>query len=165
VILSGDELIAGSALTFEVEVPPAVLHPGNAGPSANGTGPLPGSVRLRPLTVADLQTITRAAKESDSLTATLMVQRALVEPELTIAQVSSLHIGLVQFLLERVNEVSGIVTSVESLEAAVDAPLSRATYLLAERFGWTPQEVGELTLGQVLLNLKLLGERARTAAS
>ena len=158
-MLTGEELVAGSTLTYEVEVPSATLHPGN------GTEPaVPGSVRVRPLTVADLQTITRAAKESDSLTATLMVQRALVEPELTIAQVSSLHIGLVQFLLERINEVSGIVTTVESLEEAVDAPLSRATFLLAERFGWTPQEVGELTLGQVLLNLKLLGERARTAA-
>jgi hypothetical protein len=159
-MLSAEELVAGSALTYEVEVPPEVLHPGN------GAEPtVPGSVRLRPLTVADLQTITRAAKESDSLTATLMVQRSLVEPELTIAEVSSLHVGLVQFLLERINEVSGIVTSVESIAAAVDAPLSRATFLLAERFGWTPQEVGELTLGQVLLNLKLLGERARTATS
>jgi hypothetical protein len=165
VILSGEELVAGSALTFEVEVPPAILDPAGGAGRSNGSSPVTGSVRLRPLTVADLQTITRAAKESDSLTATLMVQRALVEPELSIAQVSSLHIGLVQFLLERVNEVSGIVTSVESLAAAVDAPLSRATFLLAERFGWTPQEVGELTLGQVLLNLKLLGERARTAAS
>ena len=66
-----------------------------------------------------------------------------------------------QFLLERVNEVSGISTTVEQLEEAVDAPLSKATYLLAERFGWTPQEVSELTLGQVLLNLKLLSERSR----
>ena len=155
-ILSGEELVAGSALSYEVEVPPAVLHPGNgASPSA------PGSVRVRPLTVGDLQTITRAAKESDSLVATLMVQRALVEPELTIAQVSSLHVGLVQFLLERINEVSGISTTVESLAEAVDAPLTRATFLLAERFGWTPQEVGELTVGQVLLNLKLLSERTR----
>ena len=52
----------------------------------------------------------------------------------------------------------------EQLSAAVDAPLSKATFLLAERFGWTPQEVGELTLGQVLLNLKLLSERSRPAA-
>ena len=81
-----------------------MLRPGNGA----WRGELPTTVRLRPLTVGDLQTIARAAKESDSLMATLMVQRALVEPELTIAQVSSLHVGLVQFLLERVNEVSGI---------------------------------------------------------
>ena len=77
--------------------------------------------------------ITRAAKESDSLVATLMVQRALVEPELTVAQVSSLHVGLVQFLLERINDVSGISTTVDQLAMAVDEPLSKATYLLAER--------------------------------
>ena len=158
-ILSGEELVAGSALTYEVEVPPAVLHPGNgASPS------VPASVRLRPLTVADLQTITRAAKDSDSLVATLMVQRALVEPELTIAQVSSLHVGLLQYLLERINDVSGISTTADQLAAAVDAPISKATFLLAERFGWTPQEVGDLTLGQVLLNLRLLSERSRPAA-
>jgi hypothetical protein len=159
VTLSGEELAAGRTLTFEVEVPTAVLRPGNG-----ASPPAPGSVRVRPLTVGDLQTITRAAKESDSLVATLMVQRALVEPELTIAQVSSLHVGLVQFLLERINEVSGISTTVESLAEAVDAPLARATFLLAERFGWTPQEVGELTLGQVLLNLRLLREHGQPAA-
>lgn len=159
-MLTGEELVAGSTVTYEAEVPPAVLHPGNgAEPAVTGT------VRLRPLTVRDLQTITRAAKDSDSLVATLMVQQALVEPELTVAQVSSMHVGLVQFLLGQVNEVSGISTTAEQLEEAVDAPLSKATYLLAERFGWTPQEVGELTLGQVLLNLKLLSERSRPQGS
>jgi hypothetical protein len=159
VILTGEELLAGSTLTYEVEVPPAVLHP------ANGSGPeLGGSVRVRPLTVGDLQTITRAAKESDSLLATLMVQRAVVEPELTLAQVGAFHVGLVQFLLERINAVSGIGTTVEQLNDAVDAPLAKATFLLAERFGWTPKEVGELTLGQVLVHLKLLAEGERAAA-
>jgi hypothetical protein len=159
VTLSSEELIAGSTLTYDVVVPPAILHP------ANGTEPaVGGSVRLRPLTVGDLQTITRAAKDSDSLVATLMVQRAVVEPELTIAEVAAMHVGLVQFLLERVNDVSGISTSTEQLLEAVDAPLSRATFLLSERFGWTPQEVGELTLGQVLLHLRLLSERARPPA-
>jgi len=160
VILSSEELVAGGVLTYEIEVPPAVLRPGEG----NGNGAVAGTVRVRPLTVADLQTITRAARESDSLMATLMVQQAVVEPELTIAQVTSFHIGLVQFLLERINEVSGITTTVEQLTEAVDAPLSKATFLLSERFGWTPKEVGELTLGQVLLHLRLLGERARPAA-
>lgn len=158
-ILSGEELVAGGALTYEVEVPPDVLHPGNgAEPSVSGT------VRVRPLSVADLQSIMRAAKESDSLVATLMVQRGVVEPELTIAQVAQFHVGLVQFLLERINEVSGISTTSDQLAAAVDAPIAKATFLLAERFGWTPQEVGELTLGQVLLNLRLLREHGQPAA-
>jgi hypothetical protein len=159
VTLSAEDLLAGSGLTFEVEVPLHVLRPGN-GASA---GELPTTVRLRPLTVADLQTIVRAAKESDSLTATLMVQRALVEPELTIAQVTTMHVGLLQFLLERVNELSGVSASAAEIAQAVDAPLAKATFVLAEEFGWTPQEVGELTLGQILLHLKMLGERPRAA--
>jgi len=156
VTLSAEDLLAGSGLTFEVEVPLHVLRPGNGSSAAE----LPTTVRLRPLTVADLQTIVRAAKESDSLTARLRVQRALVEPELTIAQVSSLHVGLLQYLLERINDVSGISTTADQLAAAVDAPISKATFLLAERFGWTPQEVGELTLGQVLLHLRLIRDAA-----
>jgi hypothetical protein len=90
-----------------------------------------------------------------------MVQRALVEPELTIAEVTTMHVGLLQFLLERVNEVSGVTVNAAEVAQAVDAPLAKATFVLAEEFGWTPQEVGELTLGQVLLHLKMLGERAR----
>ena len=88
---------------------------------------------------------------------------ALVEPELTIAQVTTMHVGLLQFLLERVNELSGVSVSAAEIAQAVDAPLAKATFVLAEEFGWTPQEVGELTLGQVLLHLKMLGERPRAA--
>jgi hypothetical protein len=116
-------------------------------------------VRLRPLTVRDLQLISRAAKESDSITATLMVQRALVEPEMSVAQASTMHVGLVQFLLQEVNRISGIATTSEQLSTAVEAPLAKAAFVLAQEFGWTPQQVNELTLGQVLLHLRMLGER------
>jgi hypothetical protein len=159
VTLAAEELLAGGALTFEVEVPSHVLRPGDGAADPE----LPATVRLRPLTVADLQTIARAAKESDSLTATLMVHSALVEPELTIAQLTTMHVGLLQFLLDRVNELSGISADAAEVAQAVDAPLAKATFVLAEEFGWTPQEVGELTLGQILLHLKMLGERPRPA--
>ena len=48
-MLTADELLAGSALTFEVEVPAALL---TAGVATTGR-----TVRLRPLTVHDLQRI------------------------------------------------------------------------------------------------------------
>jgi hypothetical protein len=159
-MLSAEELLAGSDLTFEVEVPAEVLHP-----AEDSDDEAPTRVRLRPLTVRDLQLISRAAKESDSLTATLMVQRALVEPEMSVAQASAIHVGLVQFLLQQVNRISGIATTSEQLSGAVEAPLAKAAFVLAQEFGWTPQQVNELTLGQVLLHLQMLGERARQSDS
>lgn len=152
-MLSGEELLAGGTLDFEVEIPADILHP--AGQQQDDTH-ASNTVRLRPLTVHDLQLISRAAKESDSLMATLMVQRALVEPQMSVAQVSTMHIGLVQYLLQHVNEISGITASQKQINEAADAPLIKAAFVLAKEFGWTPQQVNELTLGQVLLNLQML---------
>src|SRR5712692_6943383 len=100
-MISADELLAGSSLTFEIEVPANVLHPADG---TTGEGSV-RKVRLRPLTVRDLQLISRAAKESDSLTATLMVQQALVEPQMSVFQVAAMHVGLTQFLLQQVNHI------------------------------------------------------------
>jgi hypothetical protein len=155
-MLSAEELLAGSRLTVEVDVPAHVLTPMNG----SGTEASPARVRLRPLTVADLQLISRAAKEEDQLTATLMLQRALVEPELGVAEVAALHVGLVEYLVARVNEISGIAVTSDDLGRWARDPLARSAHVLAREFGWTPQEVGDLTLGQVLLHLELLAEEA-----
>ena len=161
-MLSAEELLAGSELTFQIEIPAKVLHPSLAGESgkpaegAQQTAPAQNYVRLRPLTLRDLQTIARAAKENDTLVATLMVQQALVEPQLSVVQVTALHAGLVQYLLEQVNRISGIVTTEDELTTAIAAPLAKASFILAREFGWTPQQVNELTLGQVLLHLQML---------
>ncbi len=155
-ILSAEELLAGGSLTYELEVPVGVLRPGNGGSNGSETH----TVRLRPLTVRDLQLVARAAKESDTLVAILMVQRALVEPEMSIAQVSAMHVGLVQLLLRHVNQISGVAATTEQLSTAMEAPLAKAAFVLAKEFGWTPQDVSELTLGQVLLHLQMLRERA-----
>ena len=154
-MLKAEELLAGSSLTFEVQVPPEVLHPNMQEGASNGHG----SVRLRPLTVHDLQVVSKAARENDQLAATLMVQRALVEPEMSVAQVAALHVGLVQFLLKVVNQISGMSVSVEELTTAAHSPLVKAAFLLSKEFGWTPQEVNNLTLGQVLLHLEMLKEQ------
>jgi len=154
-MLTAEDLLAGSSLTFEVEVPESVLRPANG----SAAGLAERSVRVRPLTVADLQLVVRAAKENDSLLGTLMVQRALVEPALSVADVTVLHVGLVQYLLREVNRISGIDATSEELAEVKDAPLARAAFILAREFGWTPEEIGELTLGQVLLHLQLLDER------
>lgn len=153
-MLSADELLAGGGLTFSVEVPPHILQPGgSAAPVAAG------SVQLRPLTVKDLQRISRAAKDSDNLTATLMVQAALVEPALSVQQVAALHVGLVDFLLEQVNRISGIASTPEDIGQAASDPLAKAAFILAREFGWTPQDINNLTLGQVVLHLEMLKQQ------
>jgi len=152
-VLSPEELLAGSSLTYDVEVPAAVLQP-----TAPDAGAEPRKVRLRPLTVADLQLVSRAAKENDTLIGMLMVQRALIEPQLSVAQVAALHAGLVEFLAQEVNRVSGLSTSSRDVSTALEAPLVRAAVVLAREYGWTPQQVNELTLGQVLLHLGLIKE-------
>lgn len=159
--LTAEELLAGSSLTYEIEIPAHILYPTASVVNGSAKSSDTRKVRLRPLNVRDLQLVARAAKENDSLVATLMVQRALVEPEMSVPQVSAMHAGLVQYLLEQVNRISGITTSAESLSAATDAPLSKAAFMLAKAFGWTPQQVSELTLGQVLLHLRMLQENAK----
>lgn len=165
--LAAEELLAGGTLRFDVDIPDHVLYPeGSASEMvAPGVDALAGRdragrarVRLRPLTIADLQLMTRAAAEQDTLLATLMVQRSLVEPELAVTQVAAMHAGLVHWLLDEVNRISGITASASALARAAEAPVARAAFLLAREFGWTPQEVNGLTLGQVLLHLELLDQ-------
>lgn len=153
-MLTAEDLLAGSKLTFEIEVPADIMEP-----TRNGEGEgTPRSVRLRPLTVIDLQLVSRAAKESDDLLATLMVQRALVEPEMSVAEAKAMHVGLMQFLLQQVNRISGIEATSDLLSASMEAPLAKAAFILAKEFGWTPQQVNELTFGQVLLYMQRLKE-------
>lgn len=174
--LTAEALLTGGSETFEVEVPAAVLAPGRVEPSADaetdakthaGTDggvedePAPGTVTLRPLRLGDLQRIGKAAPDSNTLTSVLMVQQALVEPPLTVDQVNRLHAGLVEFLVGEVNRISGLRLDDDELADAVQAPMARACFTLSREFGWTPDECAQLTLGQVLLYLEMLGRGER----
>jgi hypothetical protein len=153
--LTADDLLVGGSLTHEVEIPADLLA------GADGVGR--GHVVLRPLTVSDLQRIGRAAREDDGLTAALMIQRALVDPELKVEQVSRMPAGLARYLVERVNEISGVSMPRDALEEHVQAPLARACFVLAKEFGWTPEEVSGMTIGQVLLYVQMTHERRASA--
>jgi hypothetical protein len=148
VILTAEELLAGSALTYEVEVPADLLN-------SNGDGPTEARVVLRPLTVRDLQRIGKAAREDDGLSAALMIQQALVEPALKPDQVSQLSAGLARFLVDQINALSGMSTPRDALGELVQAPLAKACFVLAKEFGWTPEEVSGMTIGQILLYLEM----------
>jgi hypothetical protein len=146
--LTAEELLAGSALTHEVEMPAELM-------STSSDGPADARVVLRPLTVRDLQRIGKAVRDDDSLSAVLMIQQALVEPELKLEEVTRLPAGLARFLVERINAISGINTPRDALEELVQAPLARACFVLAKEFGWTPEEVSGMTIGQILLYLEM----------
>ena len=144
--LTTDDLLQGASATHAIEVPPALL----------GEAAEAGQVVLRPLTVRDVRRINQAAKEQQVLASVLMVQQSLVEPGLTVEQVGQMPAGLVKFLLDNVNRVSGLDIGEDDLEAAIRAPMARACFVLSREFGWTPADCAELTVGQVLLYLEML---------
>jgi hypothetical protein len=146
--LSAEELLAGGALTHELAVPADLL-------TGNGDAPADPMVVLRPLTVRDLQRIGKATRDDDGLSAGLMIQQAMVEPALTLDQVLRLPAGLAGFLVDRIGALSGISTPKDALAELVQAPLARACFLLAKEFGWTPEEVSGMTIGQILLYLEM----------
>jgi hypothetical protein len=146
--MTAQELLAGAALTHPVEITTDLL------PDDGGT-PADPRVVLRALTVRDLQRIGRAARDDDGLTAGLMIQQSLVEPELSLDEVARLPAGLARFLVERINQLSGINTPRNALAEMVQEPLARACFVLAKEFGWTPEEVSGMTIGQILLYLEM----------
>jgi hypothetical protein len=150
--LTPEELLAGRDAVFDIDVPADVLRPAPEGSGATAVG---GRLRLRPLTVSDVQLIAKAAKDDEVLTSILMIQRALVEPKLDQAQIARMHGGLVGFLVDRINRISGLVTSDDELRALAESPLAQALLILAREFHWTPTELRAMTVGEVLAYLEL----------
>lgn len=146
--LTAEELLAGSTLAHEVTIPTDLLKSG-------GLTAEEMQVSLHPLTVRDLQRIGKAAQEDEAISAALMIQQALVQPSLSLEQVSQLPAGLARFLVERINAISGIDTPRDELEELVQTPLARACFILAREFGWTPEDVSGMTIGQILLYLEM----------
>lgn len=148
-MLTAADLLAGADAVRDVEVPAELL-------GALPAPPADRRVRLTPLTVNDLRLVARAARDNDELTAALMVQRSLVEPALTVRDVARMPVGLLQFLLREVNAISGISASEEQVARAIEDPLAQAAFRLSQAFGWTPEQIGKLTMGEVLAHLQLL---------
>ncbi|MBW4528267.1 MAG: hypothetical protein KME18_24320 [Phormidium tanganyikae FI6-MK23] len=104
VTISPEDLFLGSSNTFEVEIPPEVLNPISGRTSENSNS----IVRLRPLTIGTFQLIMKAARQDAGLVPLLMIKEALVEPALSLEQVKQLHLGLVNFLIDQIRQVSGL---------------------------------------------------------
>lgn len=144
-MLSAGDLLAGSRVVHEVVIPRELLNPG--GESAEG------QVKLRPLSLTALTVISKAAREDAGLIPVLMLKESLIEPELGIDDIRRLHVGLVQFLLDRINEISGLRGLDGGADEAARSAVGSTHLLLARHFGWTPEQVSHLTPGQVAVYL------------
>ena len=147
-MLSAQDLLAGSKIIHEIEVPPQVLMP--AGEMEAGEAVW---VRMRPLNVTTLTLISRAAREDTSLIPLLIIKEALVEPALSLEQIRQMHVGLVHFLVSKANQISGLMSDGQGIEDALQSPVGQTHLLLAKHFGWTPDQVSQLTPGQVAVYL------------
>lgn len=147
-MISAEDLIAGAATEHAIDIPEALL------PAAEDRG-----VVLRPLTVRDLRLIAKATRDNDDLSGALMVRQSLVDPALSLDQIGALPAGLLQFLLTEVNRISGITATEEDVVEAMEDPLVQASLLLSRELGWTPDEIGRLTLGETMLHVAALRSR------
>jgi hypothetical protein len=153
--LTTQDLLAGAGLQHEIDVPPDLL--------SGDCAQLPGAkVVVRPLTVHDLQRIGKAIKDDEGLSAALMIQHALVDPVLQLEQIFQMPAGLARFLVDHINEISGISMPRDALEEFVEAPLAKACFVLAKEFGWTPEQASAMTIGQILLYLDMARKDLRT---
>ncbi|GAA5012381.1 hypothetical protein [Actinopolymorpha pittospori] len=145
--LTADDLLAGTSVVHDVELPQRLLDP------LSGKDLPAGVVRLRPLTVQTLVLVSRAARDDPGLVPVLMVKEALVEPRLSLEQVRALSIGLLHFLVAAVNTASGLAADGEVLDGPMSSPMADVHVLLATHFGWSPDQVAQLTPGQVAVYL------------
>jgi hypothetical protein len=158
-IITPEELLAGKGLTYDIEVPASAVAAGGAGPR-NGESK---KIRLRPLTIKDVQLIARAAQDDEVLTSVLMIQRAVLEPLLKQTEIAEMPGGLVRFLVEHINRISGLSTGDEELKEIAGSPLVQAFFVLAKEFNWTPQQIKQMTVGQVIGYLELLNQTKRAS--
>jgi hypothetical protein len=156
-----EELLAGREMTYDVVIPKSILFPSLDKEEAQQEARAGRTIRLKPLTVRDIQLIARAARDDEVLTSVLMIQKAVVEPPLKQNQVAEMHSGLVGFLVDCINRISGLSTDEDEVRQIADAPIVRAFYVLAKEFHWTPDQVREMTVGQILGYLELLNQSKR----
>lgn len=106
--LTPEDLLAGAAVTFDVAIPMAVLRPGEENASPENPSESGQIVQIRPLTIGRFQLIMKAAKQDAGLIPLLMIKESLVQPTLSLEQIKGMHLGLVNFLIKQIREISGL---------------------------------------------------------
>jgi hypothetical protein len=105
--LTPEDLLIGASITFDVAIPHNVLHPGG-NQSLTDEHQQNMIVQLRPLTIGTFQLIMKAARNEPALIPLLMIKESLVQPVMSLEQVKQLHLGLVNFLIQNIREISGL---------------------------------------------------------
>jgi hypothetical protein len=100
--VTADDLLAGANATYRLEVPAEVVKPGG------GAEARPIAVVLRPITIGGFQLILKAAKEDAAMIPLLLIKEALVEPVMNLQQIQRMHLGLVEYLVAHIREISGM---------------------------------------------------------
>ena len=157
-IITPEELLAGKELMYDVEVPASVLV--FAEEQSRGEAK---KIRLRPLSIKDVQLIAKAAQDDEVLTSVLMIHRAVVEPKLKQSDISEMPGGLVRFLVEKINRISGLSAGESELKEMAGSPIVQAFFVLAKEFNWTPQQVKQMTVGQIIGYLEMLNQSKRAS--
>uniref|UniRef100_A0A0C1RQ20 Uncharacterized protein n=1 Tax=Tolypothrix bouteillei VB521301 TaxID=1479485 RepID=A0A0C1RQ20_9CYAN len=141
--------MAGSKIIYDIEIPYEILAPG----ADSRDEVQSGKVRLKPLNLVTMTLISRAARDDVTLVPVLTIKESLVEPAMGLEQIRQMHIGLVHFLISKINLISGLDSNGNVLENTLNSPLGKTHILLAKHFGWTPEQVSQLTPGQVAIYL------------
>lgn len=142
-LLTAEDLLAGADAAIDVVFPADLAGP------ADDAG-VRRVVRIRPLTLRDVQLIAKAARDDDVLISVLMIQRAVVEPALKEKEIAGLRSGVVQFLVDQINRVSGLTSDRDVARDLLESPIMQAFTILAREFGWTPEQMRSLTAAQVV---------------
>jgi len=95
--LTPEDLLAGAMGRYDVTIPAEILKSGQA-----------LTVQLKPLTIGAFQLIMKAAKNDAGLIPLLMIKESLVAPVMSLEQVRAMHLGLVNFLIANIREISGL---------------------------------------------------------
>lgn len=102
--LTPEDLLLGSKNVFEIVVPPDLIYPSEQQPKS----PQEMVIQLRPLSIGTFQLIMKATRQDSSLIPLLMIKESLVSPVLSLEQVKQLNLGLVNFIIDQIREISGL---------------------------------------------------------
>ena len=106
--LTPEDLLAGANAIYDVVIPPDILQARNNSPREQDGQERDMLVKLRPLSIGTFQLIINAARQDAGLIPLLMIKEALMEPSLSLGQIKQLHMGLIEFLIDNIRQISGL---------------------------------------------------------